>query len=472
MTFLRHLTSLNGVGVGGGSLVYGNTLATPGKAFFEAPDWAHLAPWMEELAPHYEKACAMLGALPYPGESVADRILGRIAESMGRSEHHRPTRVGVFFGEPDLEVADPYFGGEGPRRAGCNSCGGCMTGCRYGAKNTLDLNYLWLAERGGAEVRPESEVTWIRPLEEGFLLRVRTRTGRWGRVTRTCRARKVILAGGVLGTVELLLRLKRSAGGLPKLSRRVGDRVRSNSEVLVGVTTQRRDLDLSRGIAITSILRTDDRSWVEPVRFSAGSGFFRLLGTPHAPGATLLRRLRGAATRILSHPIRILRMYLVPDWARYTTILLYMRSEEGFLRLRLGRRLSRFFRLGLASAPGDGPLPTAAIPEATALAEAFGREVDGTPASLLTETLFGIPTTAHILGGACMGSNPEEGVIDPRHRVFGYPDLMVVDGSAVSANPGVNPSLTIAAMAERAMSFIPEKPGRVSGANGPAPERE
>ncbi|MGW8268718.1 MAG: GMC oxidoreductase, partial [Longimicrobiales bacterium] len=194
------------------------------------------------------------------------------------------------------------------------------------------------------------------------------------------------------------------------------------------------------------------------VRFSSGSGLFRLLATPHAPGDTTLGRILNAIRRSLRHPWRTLRMILVPDWARHTTILLYMRTQEGHIRLRLGRKLSGFLGLGLKSEPGEGPLPTAAIPEASALAEAFAKEVDGTPGSLITETLFGIPTTAHILGGACMGSNPGEGVIDHRHRVFGYPGMFVVDGSAVSANPGVNPSLTIAAMAERAMSFIPPKP--------------
>ena len=232
----------------------------------------------------------------------------------------------------------------------------------------------------------------------------------------------------------------------------------------MGVTTERRDLDLSEGIAITSILQTDGVSFVEPVRFSTGSGFFRLLSTPHGPGMTAVQRALNVLRWVARHPVRTLRMILVPDWAKHTTILLYMRTQEGFIRLRLGRTFRRLFGLGLKSAPGEGPLPTAAIPAATRLAEAFAREVQGTPGSLITETLFGIPTTAHILGGACMGSNREDGVIDPRHRVFGYPGLMVVDGSAVSANPGVNPSLTITALAERAMSFIPQKP------DGPAPE--
>ena len=457
MTFLKHLTSLNGVGVGGGSLVYANTLPTPEADFFEAPDWGHLAPWREELAPHYDTARHMLGASEYPGETHADRALKKVAEALGREAYFSPTQVAVFFGDPDRTVPDPYFAGEGPPRTGCNGCGGCMTGCRFGAKNSLDLNYLWLAEGRGAKVLADTEVTWIEPLEAGF--RVLTRGGGPGfrRTSRTVTANNVVLSAGVLGTVELLLRLRRSPRGLPELSNRVGDRVRTNSEVLVAVTTERRDLDLSEGIAITSILRTDDQSFVEPCRFSAGSGFFRLLATPHAPGGNAPARIANAFRRAFRHPLKTLRMILVPDWAKHTTILLYMRTHEGFIRLELGRKLSTLFGVGLKSMPGEGPLPTAAIPEATELAEAFAAEVDGTPGSLISETLFGIPTTAHILGGACMGSGPEDGVIDHRHRVFGYPGLWVVDGSAVSANPGVNPSLTISALAERAMSFIPPK---------------
>jgi cholesterol oxidase len=267
----------------------------------------------------------------------------------------------------------------------------------------------------------------------------------------------VIFSGGVVGTVELLLRLRSDPNGLPKLSPSIGDRVRTNSEVLIGVTTERRDLDLSEGVAITSILHTDDRSSLEPVRFSSGSGFFRLLATPHAPGRTLAQRLAGAAGRVLRAPVKSLRAILVPDWARYTTALMFMRVGEGYLRLTSGRRWLVGKKGGLRSVAGDGPLPTAAIPAATALADAYAHEVNGYVGSLVTETLLGIPTTAHILGGACMGTGPEDGVIDHRHRVFGYDGLFVIDGAAMSANPGVNPSLTITALAERAMSFIPEK---------------
>jgi len=480
MTFLRHITALSGVGVGGGSLVYANTLPTPEEGFFGAEEWGDLADWRTELEPHYETARKMLGAIDNPVETAPDRALRAVAGRLGRESHFHPAPVGVYFGDAGVTVPDPYHGGKGPDRTGCTLCGGCMTGCRFGAKNTLDKNYLWLAERQGATVKPDTEVTWVRPVHgdghgssrgsspgscQGsspgyhgvYAVTARERIRAFRKVDRSYQARNVIFAGGVLGTVELLLRLRNSPAGLPDLSQRVGDRVRTNSEVLVGVTTRRRDLDLSEGVAITSILRTDDRSFVEPVRFSPGSSFFRLLATPHAPGNTLPRRLLNATRRVLRAPIRTIRWFLVTDWARYTTTLLYMRAHEGYIRLAAGRGLFSWLRPGLKSTDGDGSLPTAAIPEATDLAEEFAEEVDGYVGSILTETLFGIPTTAHILGGACMGKTREDGVIDHQHRVFGYDGLYVIDGSAMSANPGVNPSLTITALAERAMSFIPDE---------------
>jgi len=468
MTFFRHLTALSGVGVGGGSLVYANTLPTPEDEFFKATEWGQLADWKTELEPHYETARKTLGATDNPLETAADRALRAVAEKLGRKDHFRTAPVGVFFGDPGVTVSDPYHRGHGPDRTGCTHCGGCMTGCRYGSKNTLDKNYLWLAERLGATVQADTEVIWVSPSKvEGdeassressgeYTVTAREKTGFLRSATRSYRAKNVVFAGGALGTVELLLRLGRRPEGLPHLSEQVGDRVRTNSEILVGVTTQRRDLDLSEGIAITSILRTDDQSYVEPCRFSPGSGFFRLLATPHAPGKTLLRRLGNAAKRVFQSPRRSLRALFVPDWARSTTALLYMRTQEGYLRLTSGRNIFSCFSPGLKSLKGAGPVPTAAIPEATELAERYAEEVDGYVGSIVTETLFGIPTTAHILGGACMGATAADGVIDHQHRVFGYPGLFVIDGSAMSANPGVNPSLTITAMAERAMAFIPD----------------
>jgi cholesterol oxidase len=460
MTFLGHVTALSGVGVGGGSLVYANTLPVPKDAFFEAPSWGHLADWRRELAEPYATVLRMLGATPNPALTYPDEVLRAVGTELGRGEAFEPTQVAVYFGQPGTKAPDPYFEGAGPERTGCILCGGCMLGCRFGAKNTLDQNYLYLAERRGLRIEPDTEVTWVKPLPGGGY-EVEARQGTWAspawNTRKTYRAKGIIFAGGVTGTVPLLLRLKERLDGLPALSKRVGDFVRTNSEVLVGVVSQRRDRDLSQGIAIGSILHTDPHSHLEPVRYSAGSGFFRALMLPLAPGDTLGQRLLSACGLLLRHPLRTLRAYLVPDWAKYTMILLYMRTVDGHIRMRLGRSLRTGFRRGTVTEAGDGPPAKAWAPEATDLAHRVARHLDGFPASLLTEVLLGIPTTAHILGGSPMGDSGATGAIDHRHRLFGYENLYVIDGSAISANPGVNPSLTIAALAERAISFFPPK---------------
>lgn len=457
MSFLKHMTVLHGVGVGGGSLVYANTLPTPKTPFFEAKSWGHLADWETELAPHYKTAKRMLGATPNPVMTKGDAIMKEIARDIGREEHFHPTEVAVFFGEPNKKVPDPFFGGEGPDRVGCNFCGACMTGCRVGAKNTLDKNYLYLAEKNGAEVVPETEVTAIRPLEGGgYRLETKASFGKAHRNEVT--ADRVVLAGGVMGTMPLLLQMKEDPDGLPRLSDRLGDFVRSNSEALFGVVSPDKNANFSKGVAITSILHTDDHSHIEPVRYGAGSGFFRTLLAPHAPGPTVLARLWGALVAFARQPVRWLRALFVRDLAKQSQILLYMRTIEGTLRMRLGRDVRTGFRRGLVTEVDDpSQAPSAFMEEATELAEKFADKVNGVPTTLMTETLLGVPSTAHILGGACMGDSAETGVINAKHEVFNYPGLYVIDGSSISANPGVNPSLTITTLAERAMSLIPAK---------------
>jgi len=460
MTFLGHVTALSGVGVGGGSLVYANTLPVPKDPFFQAPSWSHLADWKAELAGPYQTVKTMLGATRNPTVTYPDEVLREVGKEIGREAHFEATEVAVYFGTKGETVADPFFGGKGPDRTGCNLCGGCMLGCRHGAKNTLDRNYLYLAEQQGLTIEPDTEVTWVKPLEGGGY-EVEARKGTHAlpalNARRTYRTRQIIFAGGVLGTVPLLLKLKESMDGLPALSARIGDFVRTNSEVLMGIVTRRRDKDLSQGIAIGSILHTDEHSHLEPVRYPAGAGFFRTLMLPEAPGDTLGARLLHALGVMVRHPIQTLRTFLVPDWAKYTMILLYMRTVDGHIRMRLGRGPRTGFLRGAVTEPGDGPEAKAWAPEATDLGQRVARLLDGYAASLLTETLLGIPTTAHILGGSPMGATIEAGAIDHRHRLFGYEGLYVIDGSAISANPGVNPSLTIAALAERAMTFIPQK---------------
>ncbi|WP_224243762.1 GMC oxidoreductase [Hyalangium gracile] len=457
MTFFRHVTVLSGVGVGGGSLVYANTLPVPKDYFFKNGEWSHLADWKQELAPYYEKARRMLGATLNPLNTYPDQIIQEVGKEMGRTDF-QPTHVAVYFGQPNVTVPDPYFQGEGPERTGCNSCGGCMLGCRFGAKNTLDKNYLYLAEKRGLTIHADTEVTWVRPLQGGgYEVEALEGASVFFRRRRRFTARNVIFSGGVLGTVDLLLKLKASPDGLPRLSDRLGDYVRTNSEALIGVVTPKRDKDLSKGIAIGSILHTDDHSHLEPVRYSAGSGFFRLLSAPYVTGQGMVTRLARLIGVMLRHPLKLLRVLAARDYSKQAIILLYMRTLDGSLSMKRGRGPLTGLRKGLVTALKEGPAPTANIPEAAELARRVADKVDGMPMSLVNETVLGIPTTAHILGGCCMGDSARTGVIDAQHRVHGYEGLYVIDGSAVSANPGVNPSLTITALAERAMTFIPAK---------------
>jgi cholesterol oxidase len=454
MTFLRHVTILHGVGVGGGSLVYANTLPTPKPSFFRASSWAKLADWHKELEPHYATARRMLGATRYEQRTRGDEVLAQIAADMGRAEHHEPTHVGVFFGQPGKRVPDPYFGGEGPDRVGCTECGACMTGCKVGAKNTLDKNYLYLAEKRGLQIEAETEVTAVRPRPGGGYV-VETRRSFRHELTRTFSADHVVFAGGVMGTVPLLLKMRADPHGLPRLSPRVGDFVRTNSESLIGIVDTTQSGDYSRGVAITSIFHTDEHSHVEPVRYGAGSGFFRLMMAPHAPGTGLVSRLRNLVREARKDPAAWRKALTVDDFAKRTQIMLFMRTLDGTLSLRLGRSLLNGMREGLVSKLDDpGAAPRAFFEEATDIARRFAAKVGGVAGNLVTETLLGTPSTAHILGGACMGTDESNGVIDARHQVFNYPGLYVMDGAAVSANPGVNPSLTITALAERAMALI------------------
>lgn len=452
MTFLRHVTVLSGVGVGGGSLVYANTLPVPKDGFFSNGSWRGLADWRSELAPHYETALKMLGAAQNPKLTLADEVMRDIARDLGRESSFEPTNVAVYFGDPGKASADPYFGGEGPERVGCNHCGACMIGCRVGAKNTLDKNYLYLAEKRGAVVQADTEVSWIRPLPTGgYEIDTLEGASFFGRRKGRYTARNIVFAGGVMGTVPLLLKLKASREGLPKLSDRLGDYVRTNSESLIGVVSGRPNVDLSHGVAISSIIHTDEHSHLEPVRYPRGSGFFRVLAMPHAIAPSLLGRLAKAVAVFARNPVQFLRAYFVGDWAKSTLILLYMRALEGHLSLRLG--VGGLLKTQLA----DGPAPTANMPEASDLARRAAEKIDGVPESIFTDVVLGTPTTAHILGGAAIGASANDGVIDAQHRVHGYDGLWVCDGSAISANPGVNPSLTITAMTERAMSFVPAK---------------
>ncbi|MEU3453286.1 GMC family oxidoreductase [Micromonospora sp. NPDC006766] len=447
---------LSGAGVGGGSLVYANTLYEPLDAFYHDPQWRDITDWRDELARHYDQAKRMLGVTAYPMVTGADRAMRAVAERMGVGHTFHAAPVGVHIGRPGERAADPYFGGAGPDRTGCTHCGSCLTGCRHGAKNTLVKNYLWLAERLGVQVHPLTTVTAVRPATGGGYAVHTERTGAWLRRHRqVIHADQVVFAAGALGTQRLLHRM-RASGALPGLSPRLGELTRTNSEAVLGASVggrqaRRRGLDFTDGVAITSSFHPDPQTHIEPVRYGRGSNAMGLLQSLLVDGGP--RRVRRWLGSIVRQPGLAARMLSVRRWSERTVIALVMQSADNSLTTRLRRGV---FGRRLVSGPGPGaPIPTW-IPAGNQAVRLLAEEIGGTPGGALTEP-FDIPMTAHILGGAVIGATPERGVIDPYHRVYGHPGLHVVDGAAVSANLGVNPSLTITAQAERAMSFWPNK---------------
>jgi cholesterol oxidase len=466
----RDVLVLHGSGVGGGSLGYANVLMEPDERSFTAPAWRELADWRSLLRPHYATARRMLGVVRNPRWSPADEVLREIAARWGVAGSFRPTEVGTFFGEPGregVEIPDPFFGGEGPSRQGCRHCGGCLIGCRYNAKNTLPKNYLYFAERWGAEIRPLVAVEDILPRggdgADGARFELRTRrVGSWwprGGGSSTVRARNVVVAAGTLGTLRLLLRCRDVTRSLPALSPRLGHGVRTNSEALLGSVSRDSSVDYSQGIAITSIFQPDEATSVEPVRYPAGSSLMRFLSGPAVTGGGFFVRLAKSLIEILRRPGDFFRTHLLPRWAQRTTIVLVMQTVDSRLRFRLGRSWFTLFRRGLVSEPDPGSPRPGRIELAHRVNRAFAEQTNGIPLGSINEGLLDIPMTAHILGGCPFGRSGEDGVVDLNCQVHGYPGLYVVDGSIVPANPGVNPSLTIAAMAEYAMIGVPAKPG-------------
>lgn len=469
MSLFKNVLILSGTGVGGGSLVYANTLLQPSEEFYAAPAWRDLADWKAELAPHYLTAKKMLGVATNPKLTFVDQVLLDCAKELKREHTFKPSDVGVYFGEPGREVADPYFGGAGPARTGCLYCGGCMVGCRHGAKNTLVKNYLYFAEKKGANILPERNVIDIRPAApHGYEVLIEKSTHWLKKDRHWLRAKNVILAGGVLGTVDLLLKCKHTTRSLPKLSERLGYGVRTNSEALVGVTefNAPSSHDYTEGVAITSIFHPDDHTHIEPVRYPKGSSFMKVLAAPMADGGNRLLRPLKLLWAIASHPLDALRLLFNTKWADTTVILLVMQTLDNKMRFKLGRGLFTLFRKRMTTAPEHDRAGGASltIPSYIAIghqvARAFAKKVGGVPQSAVNEVVLNIPTTAHILGGCGIGADATSGVIDRNHEVFGYPGLYVCDGSVIPANLGVNPSLTITAMTERAMSKMPEKNSR------------
>jgi cholesterol oxidase len=447
ITWLKDVVILSGAGVGGGSLVYANTLYTPPPRFFHDAQWAAITDWQSELAPHYDQAQRMLGVVENPVVTPSDVVMQKVAADMGVAHTYHPTPVGVFFGTPGVEVDDPYFGGAGPRRTGCIQCGNCMIGCRYGAKNRLDTNYLYLAESRGAVVEPLTTVTAIREQADGTWVVESVPTGRKGPRTRRTAAH-VVLAAGTLGTQRLLHDMK-DTGVLPRISNRLGMVTRTNSEALLGAQTAKvPDQSFDRGIAITSSFHPDDVTHVEPVRYGKGSNAMGLLSTILVDGGGPIPRWLRFLLQAARHPVVFGRSMSVRHWSEKTIIVLVMQTLDNSISVRRTRRGR------LTSGPGHGaPNPTW-IPVAHEATRRIAAEIGGFPGGTLGD-VTNVPMTAHIIGGCVISSDPESGVIDPYHRVHGYPTLHVVDGAAISANLGVNPSLTITAQAERAMSLWP-----------------
>jgi cholesterol oxidase len=470
MSFFRDVLVLHGSGVGGGSLVYANVLMEPSDELFDAPGWRDLADWKQVLRPHYDTAKRMLGVTPNPRLWPADHVLRDMAEASGNGHSFRPADLGIYFGDAGHEgqlVADPFFGGEGPARAGCTHCGGCMVGCRHNAKNTLEKNYLYFAGKLGVQIQAESEVRGIRPLSsqpDGARYEVSTwrSTAAWPRHAQRIRARNVIVSAGVLGTLRLLFRCRDETGSLSALSPRLGDNVRTNSEALQGVTARDDAQDYSQGAAITSVVKTDAITHVEPVRFQHGSSFIRMLSAPLiSEGGSAAVRLGRTLLAALRSPDFVNAKFFAP-WARRTTILLIMQTADNTLRVRPGRSLFTLFRRGLVTERNGSEMIAPDRALSNGLTETFAKKTNGVPQTAFTETLLNMASTAHILGGCTMGRSAEDGVVDTNCEVYNYPGLYVIDGSIVPANPGINPSLTITALAEYAMSRVPMKEGTSS----------
>lgn len=460
ITMLRDVLVLSGAGVGGGSLVYANTLYVPMPQFFQHPTVSKMG-GESGLTPYYDIAKRMLGVATNPQLWEADDLLRDTATDMGFGDSFKPTPAGVFFGEQGKTVPDPYFGGEGPDRTGCNYCGGCMVGCRYNAKNTLDKNYLYFAEKLGARIFPETTVTRIVPLSEdgseGYEIRTRSTTGLFGAPHLRFKTKGLVLSAGVLGTLKLLLKHKQK-GWLPGLSPRLGDVVRTNSEALIGVSSLNKEHDFSRGIAITSSVYPDQDTHIEPVRYPKGSDAMNFLASPVLVdgGGRIPRQIRFLGG-LLKHPWRAIRLLLPWGFAQKSIILLVMQSTDNYLQIQRKRRWFWPFTRVLTSRQNKHSKIPTFIPIANEFARRMAKKIGGVARSSINEVLLDIPSTAHVLGGACISESKDDGVIDLQNRVHGYKNFLVCDGSMVPANLGVNPSLTITALSERAMSMVPPK---------------
>jgi len=457
LTIFKDVCVVSGAGVGGGSLGYANTLYRAPRRFYADPQWAGIEDWEAALAPHYATAERMLGVVTVTADDPADQLLREFGREIGADGTYAKTRVGVYFATPGVTEEDPFFGGAGPARTGCIACGRCMVGCPHNAKNTLPKNYLWLAERHGARILPERTVVDIAPLgapdgSDGYAVTTE-RTGAWLRRDRRVHtARGVVVAAGPLGTNALLAGCK-LRGSLPRLSDRLGELVRTNSEAILAVTLPRDAPDITRRVAISSSVYPDPDTHIETVTYGGAGDAISALYTLLVGDGTRLTRPLKLLAAALRHPVRLARISWPRGWSRRTIIVLVMQSLDNAIALRARRTLTGRVKLRTEQDP-ERPNPTF-IPVANQFAAWLAERTGGIAQSSITEAVANIPTTAHILGGAVIGAGPGSGVVDGRQQAFGYGNLLVCDGSAIPANVGVNPSLTITAMAEHAMSHVP-----------------
>ena len=444
---------LAGAGVGGGSLVYANTLYKPPASYFEDKQWRDITNWDQELSPWYDQASRMLGVAQNPYFSASDKAMKQVADQMGVGHTFKLAPLGVYFGDGvGVKSKDPFFGGVGPDRSGCLQCGACMTGCRHNAKNTLPKNYLGLAESAGAKVFPENTVTKVEQLADGSWVVTARKSSAWFGKKRKFTAANVVIAAGTYNTQKLLHKMK-TTGVLPKISDYLGKLSRTNSEALTGSIMPKGGTDFSKGSAITSSFFPDDHTHVEPVRYGKGSNFMGLLQTVMTDGEKIRDRRKQWLRQVVTKPSLLLKILDVRQWSERTVVALIMQNVDSAISVSSKRGLFGF-RL---TSKNDSLTPNATyIPAANEVARRVAENNGGIAGGHIGD-LVNAPFTAHFVGGCVIGESIQTGVIDPYHRVYNYPTLHIVDGASVTANLGVNPSLTITAQAERAFSMWPNK---------------
>ena len=450
ITFFPQVMILSGVGVGGGSLVYANTHMVPPDEFFNNSSWSQFGKWKNILFPFYEKARFMLGTVPNKSLHRADEILKEVADEMNRSSSYKNVDVGVYFGDKEKET-DPYFSGLGPMRKGCTACAGCMVGCKHNAKNTLDKNYLHFAQKFGTEIVAERLAEKINFNDGIYSIETISSTSRFSKNKNKFYSKGIVVAGGVLGTMDILLKQKHKYKTLPLLSDKLGENIRTNSEMLCGVTSPGEKLN--HGIAISSVFNPDNHTHIEIVKYPDDSNAMKAFATiATGPGHPLLRiaKLFG---NIIFHPLQFGKQIFGKDWAHRSVIFLVMQNLDNSMKMIYKR--FPFSRISLWNKKENRVPAYIGIGQETMMK--YAKKINGLPQNVLTEVLFNMSSTAHILGGSPMGENDKEGVVNEKFEVYNYPNMHILDGSIIQGNLGVNPALTITALSEYAMSLIPEK---------------